>query len=352
MRTKRLLYVGIAYFFFSLTFSHAKTLEVIATSKFPINGIAITSKGRMFVSIPQWIDEPSPSVAEVFENGSIKAYPNNIWNAFDKKKSYQRFTNVNAVHVDHKDNLWVVDYAAPFWSDPIKGSQKLVKINTSENQVEKVYRFDEDILPEGAKLNDVRVDLNKQVAYISEFGIGALIVLDLPTGKARRLLHRHYSARAHPDVVTYFDGKPFSTAMLQLNDIELDNKGEYLYYQPTGGPILYRIKTKHLLNTSLNQRQLSDKVEVYSKSLTIGGITKDKNDTFYLGNVQDNAVTILKNGQVMGNLVQDDRLLWPDAMSVYKRYLYIPAPQLRLLPKFNNGEDKTRGQFKVYRYPL
>ncbi|MEH6443551.1 MAG: L-dopachrome tautomerase-related protein [Oceanospirillaceae bacterium] len=349
----KILYTFLATFLFcSLSQGNSEKLETVAQSQFAMNGVAITTDKRIFVSMPQWTDQPSPSVGEVMSNGNVIAYPGNQWNKHSPNDAYNRFSNVNAVHTDTNNNLWVVDYAAPFWTKPIKDSQKLVKINTSTNEVERVYRFAENILPTGAKLNDVRIDLNKKVAYISEFGIGALIVVDLNTGKARRLLDKHFSARAHPDVVTYFEGKPFRTDFLHLNDIELDNQGRHLYYQPTGGPVMYRINTDYLLDETLNADQLAQHVEVYSKSLTIGGITKDKNNRLFLGNVQDKAITIIKQGKIVGNLVQDDRLLWPDAMDVHDNYLYIPCPQLKLLAKMNDGISKVRGKFTVYRYPL
>ena len=332
--------------------SPASELEVVTTSKYPMNGVAITENGRIFVSMPQWTGEASPSVGEVLPNGEVKPYPGNKWNEFSSKDSYNRFSNVNAVHTDEDGNLWVVDYAAPFWGEIIKGSQKLVKVNTTTNTIERVYRFDDEILPPHAKLNDVRVDLSRGVAYISEFGVGALIVVDLDSGKSRRLLNKHFSARAHPDVVTYFNGKPFSTSFLHLNDIELDSQKEHIYYQPTGGPVMYRIKTEHLTNVKLTERELSDYVEVYSKSLTIGGITVDENDKFYLGNVQDKAITIIDDGKIEGNLIKSERILWPDAMDIHNDHLYIPCPQLRLLPKFNDGQDKTIGDFTLYRYKL
>jgi len=83
--------------------------------------------------------------------------------------------------------------------------------------------------------------------------------------------------------------------------------------------------------------------------MTIGGITRDAEGRLYLGSVQDNAIWVLDpvSGQKQ-MLLQDQRLLWPDAMSIdTDGYLYIPAPQLRLLPKFNDGSDRTRGDFST-----
>lgn len=329
-------------------------LQAVAVSPdFAMNGVTVTPGGRVFVSIPQWTATKSPAVAEILQDGSIQPYPGNSWNDFDVSKPMERFVNVNAVHSDGAGSLWVVDYAGPNFGPSIQGAQKLVQINLVTDQVERVYRFGDDVLPEGARLNDVRVDAQRGVAYLSEFGIGAIIVVDLETGKAFRALSQHYSTRAHPDVMTTFLGEPFRTDFLQVNDIELSVDGEMLYFQPTGGPILWQIPTAKLAEPAENA-ELEPSVTIAGKSMTIGGMTRDDNGLLYLGSVQDNAVWILdpQTGERQ-RLVQDARLLWPDAMSISSDgYLYIPAPQLRLLPKLNNGADRTRGDFTVYRMKL
>ena len=334
--------------------SLAAELEIVAHSPdFAMNGIAVTRNGRIFVSMPQWTSSVSPSVAEINGDGEIVPYPGNSWNDFDVAKAENCFMNVNAVHADGVGSLWVVDYAGPQFGPSIKGAQKLVRINLATNEVERVYRFDDRVLPEGAKINDVRVDVERGIAYISEFGVGAIIVLDIETGEAFRALDRHYSTRAHPDVVTRFDGKPFSTHFLHVNDIELSPDGSVLYYQPTGGPVLWKIPTAALVPES-DPTALMDQVEIVGKSMTIGGMTRDPQGKLYLGSVQDNGIWLLdpSTGHKR-QLIQDPRLLWPDAMSVsIEGYLYIPAPQLRLLPKFNDGADRTRGDFSVYRFKL
>ncbi|MBE1284430.1 MAG: hypothetical protein GJ676_14045 [Rhodobacteraceae bacterium] len=329
-------------------------LEIVATSPdLAMNGVAVTPGGRVFVSIPQWTEVKSPSVAEILKDGTIRPYPGNTWNEFDPSEPLNRFMNVNAVHSDGAGSLWVVDYAGPNFGPSIKGAQKLVQIDLTTNRVARVYRFGDDVLPEGARLNDVRVDAKRKTAYISEFGIGAIIVLDLETGEAFRALDRHYSTRAHPDVMTTFLGKAFRTDFLQVNDIELSASGETLYFQPTGGPILWEIPTAKLAEPAENAA-IESHISVAGKSMTIGGMTRDDDDLLYLGSVQDNAVwTMDANSGETQQLVQDDRLLWPDAMSISSDgYLYIPAPQLRLLPKLNEGVDRTLGDFTVYRVKL
>ncbi len=299
----------------------AQDLEVFAESEFPMNGIAISKSGRKFVSMPQWLDDKtSYSVAEITENGTIKPFPGGNWNTFNPTNKLTSFINVNSVFIDDENYLWVVDYAAPYFGEIVKGGQKVVKINLDTNSVERVYTFNDKILPNHAKLNDIRVDTRTQKAFISEFGVGALIVLDLKTGKSRRVLDQHYSTKAHPDVVSYFLGSPFRTNKLQVNDIELSNNGAYLFYQPTGGPILYRIKTKDLIDNTLTEREISQKVEVFSKSTTVGGVTIDKKDNVYLGAVETNSIIRIDKKGRSKEIIKNDNLLWPDAMDIYKKH--------------------------------
>jgi len=332
----------------------AADLEVVAqSSDYAMNGVAVTRDGRVFVSIPQWTDVASPSVAEIKDDGAITPYPGGRWNDYDPRRPMDRFVNVNAVHADGAGSLWAVDYAGPRFGPSIDGAQKLVRIDLATDQVVRTYRFDDAVLPDDARLNDVRVDAERGVAYISEFGVGAIIVLDIESGAAFRALDRHHSTRAHPDVETTFLGAPFRTDFLQVNDIELSPDGETLYYQPTGGPILWKIATE-ILRKPQSNAALEPHVAIAAKSMTIGGMTRDDDGLLYLGSVQDNAIwTIDPATAERAILLQDDRLLWPDAMSVsVDGDLYIPAPQLRLLPKLNDGVDRTRGDFAVYRVRL
>jgi len=288
----------------------AAELEIVASSPdFAMNGVAVTADGRIFVSIPQWTSTASPSVAEIVGDGAIAAYPGGDWNVFDPDDPMDRFMNVNAVHADGAGSLWAVDYAAPRFGPTIEGAQKLVRIDLETDEVARVYRFDDTVLPPGAKLNDVRVDAERGVAYLSEFGVGAIIVLDIDTGEAFRALDRHHSTRAHPDVATTFLGEPFRTDFLQVNDIELSEDGETLYFQPTGGPILWKIETERLAAPADNAT-LEPHIEVATKSMTIGGMTRDEDGTLYLGSVQDNAIWVFEpeSGETR-KLLADDRLL-------------------------------------------
>lgn len=143
------------------------------------------------------------------------------------------------------------------------------------------------------------------------------------------------------------------TASLQVNDIELSNDKKTLFYQATGGPVLWQIPTSVLRDDSISSRKLETYIDVYSKSLTIGGMTIDQDDNLYLGGIEDKAVIKISKNRKKEIFIQNKDLLWPDAMSIDRNnYLYIPCPQLKLLPKMNKGIDLTRKPFKVFKVKL
>ena len=126
--------------------------------------------------------------------------------------------NVQAAVVDADDNLWVLDPSNPDDQAPVITGIKLLKINLTTNQVERTYRF-EDLPRERTGLNDVRIDTQRQLAYLSDPVLAALVVLDLRTGKSRLALQGHKSTATEPGFVLRLDGqevkdktgKPFSS---------------------------------------------------------------------------------------------------------------------------------------------
>src|SRR5207237_959959 len=104
---------------------------------------------------------------------------------------------VQAVYIDANDMLWVVDPACPFMEQVVPGSVKLVQIDLTTNSIAKTYYLD-GVVSEKSYINDVRVDTERQVAYLTNSNEGGIVVVDLASGKARQLLQNHYSVKDDP----------------------------------------------------------------------------------------------------------------------------------------------------------
>lgn len=345
--------LGVISLIFPVHGTASKLVEV-ATSSRLWNGVAVSPKGRIFVSFPRWLEDDTISVGEILKDGSVQSFPNQDWNQWNVQRNpRERFVSVNAVFTDKQNNLWVVDTAAPRFGSVIPGGAKLVQIDLTTNQIKRVYPFNSQVAPKRSYINDVRI--HNGYAYLTESSLGAIIVLNLQSGQARRLLANHWSTKSDPSIVPVIEGKEFrnlkgEVPQLHANDVELSVDGTWLYFQPTYGPNLLRIRTEDLRNTSLSEQSLGARVEVVTRSRTLGGMTIDSNGTFYLSDIEGQAIMQLCPNGSMKELVRDTRLQWPDAPSIGPDgYLYVPVAQMHRMAMFNKGVDRTEKPFRLFR---
>src|SRR5436309_13796913 len=230
--------------------SAAELQEVVSFPDKQLTGVGVSIKsGRIFVNFPYWSDDHSISVTEIV-NGQPKAFLNDEWNTPGPAGSH--FVCVQSVVVDDQDNLWILDPAAPKMQEIVKGGPKLVKVDLTTNNVVQKIPFGEDVAPAKSYLNDVRIDTANGKAFITDSGKGAIIVVDLASGKSQRLLDDHKSTKPESGVKLVVDGKELvdqqkkSPPEIASDGIALDAKNGYLYYHALTGHTLYRIKTSYL----------------------------------------------------------------------------------------------------------
>ena len=187
------------------------------------------------------------------QDGSAKPFPDETWNRWDLKPETagKHLVCVQSVVVDANDALWVLDPAAPMLMSIVPGGPKLVKVDLKTNKVTRVIAFDPSVAKTHTYLNDVRFDNSKNFAYITDSGMGGIIVVDLGSGKAHRALDGDASVMPDKSVKIVIDGKPVlgptgETPAFHSDAIALSPDGEYLYYQPIAATTLYRVKTDAL----------------------------------------------------------------------------------------------------------
>ena len=217
-------------------------LQQVASFEHQVTGVSISKDGRIFVNFPRWTEDAPISVAEVTRDGQIKPYPDDEWNSWRNAMKNQmsagdHFVCVQSVVADAHGNLWVVDPAAPATAAVVQGGPKLVRIDLKANKVAQVIRFDETVAPQGSYLNDVRFSPDGRYAYLTDAGAkGALVVVDLQNGKARRVLHGHPSTQPEKDVVVKTDGQELRRpdgrgVEFAADSIALSPDGRTLYWK-------------------------------------------------------------------------------------------------------------------------
>ena len=124
--------------------------------------------------------------------------------------------------------------------------------------------FDETIAPARSYLNDVRVDTKSGHAFITESGVGAIVVVDLAKLAGSWLIilppKLNLERRLSSTDENYRPEDRQSTG-IHADGIAFDKEGGWLYYHPLTGETLYRINTEHLLDEALSSTQLGAKVE-------------------------------------------------------------------------------------------
>jgi sugar lactone lactonase YvrE len=354
MNTRLLL--AACTFLASAAFSHAAELQEVASfANQQVTGVGVSQKsGRVFVNFPLWSDDHLLSVAEIVD-GQPRPFPNEEWNKPGDPGSH--FVCVQSVVVDEEDNLWILDPAAPKMQEIVKGGPKLVKVDLRTNQVVQTIPFGEDIAPKKSYLNDVRIDTAANVAFLTDSGKGAIVVVDLKTGKARRLLEGHKSVEAEKDVKLTVDGKALinqetkSAPQIASDGIALDVKNGYLYYHALTARTLYRIQTAALIDANLSSSALESKVETVAQTPAPDGMLEAADGSIYLTDIEGSAIA---KWNVATNKVEpviaDKRLLWPDTLAWGPSgELYVTASQIQHMARFNSGKTTRTEPYKLWK---
>ncbi|MFT6533817.1 MAG: sugar lactone lactonase YvrE [Limimaricola cinnabarinus] len=299
-------------------------LEEVATFDHQVTGVTVTEDGRIFVNFPRWTEDAPISVAEVVD-GEVRPYPNEEWNSWRNARKNEispedHWVCVQSVVADGQGNLWVLDPAAPASSFIVPNGPKLVRIDLATDEVAQTIAFDTDVAPLGSYLNDVRFSPDGSYAYITDSGpADALIVVDLQSGEARRLLDDHPSVKADPEVLVEHEGEPIRrpdnrAVVFAADSIALSNDGETLYWKPLTGETLYSIPTAALENPELSADALAAEVIDEGEVGVTDGLWIDEEDRLYLSAVEEDAVKV-REDQEITTLIEDDRLRWPDTFS-------------------------------------
>jgi sugar lactone lactonase YvrE len=305
-------------------------LEEVASSKKLWTGVAVSQENRIFVNYPRWSPDVDVSVAEVISEDSVIPYPDDTWNSWTTESPPGNiFVCVQSVYIDKNNNLWILDPANPYFQGVVSGGAKLLKVDLTTDQVVQTYTFDENVAPKESYLNDIRIDTDRNIGYLTDSGLGGIIVIDLSTGKSRRLIDDHGSTKAE-DISLTIEGKPFNF-IVHSDGLALDPENVYLYYQALTGRNLYRIKTEYLRNADLSAQELAGKVEWVTESGASDAIEFDNAGNLYFTSIELNAIRKYTPQGKLEVVVQDDMLKWPDSFSITADgTIYLTTSQLHL----------------------
>ena len=295
-------------------------------ARFPtqqITGVAATADGRLFVNLPRWTVDVPVSVGEV-KNGQITPFPSAEWNAWRNVKPLSpadHFICVQSVVADGRGNLWVLDPAAPGQQGPVPGGAKLVRIDLKSNAVAQVITFRPDVAIPGSYLNDIRFSPDGRFGYLSDSGIrGALVTVDLQSGRAWRVLDGHPSTQVEQGVVPQADGRELRRPdarepKFAADGIALSPDGATFYWQALTGRTLYSLPTS-VMQDQAGSAQAGDRVSKVATTHVADGFWIDARGRFYITDPEHESVQVAdRPGAALRTLARDPAMRWPDSFA-------------------------------------
>ena len=327
----------------------AQEFEVVAElpATTPPGNIAVGPDGRIFFSVHEFYGQPL-KVVELLSDGTTRPYPNEDWAYAPTDHNDHGLYGVLGLNVDAQGILWMLDTSAQ------DRAGRLVAWNTQTEQLHKVIYLAAPIIKAGSFLNDLAIDLKHQAIYIADTGLSAIIVVDLKTGNSRRVLEVSIVTQAE-NIDMVIEGKTVELggqpARLGVNPITIDHRNDYVYFGAMTGTQLYRVSTENLLNRSLNDTELLQRVEFFASKPISDGITIDNAGNVYITSITDNSIGMATPAGEYKTLVTDTALAWPDGFATAADgYIYATINELHRSPALNNGENRSQRLFKVIKF--
>ena len=330
-------------------------------------GVTVSEQGRLFVNFPQWGDNAPFSVSEI-RDGKVVPYPDQAINTPDQKAPARHFISVQSVVADGQGRLWVLDTAAPKFSAPQPGGVKLVAIDLKNNKVVKTLVFPAHVILPSTYVNDMRFDFRtgkEGTVYVTDSSVsgpGAIIVMDIATGKATRRLDGDVSTSADKRFIPTVEGeamlargadgtaKPFGVAS---DGIALSPDGQTLYFSPLSSRHLYAVPTRLLRDEHVTEAQLSAAVLDMGEKGASDGLEADANGAVYASDYEHNGIRKRLADGTWQTIVHDPRAIWPDTLSIGPDgYLYFTANQLNRQAGFHGGKDLRTKPYSLFRVKI
>ncbi|OBZ97154.1 hypothetical protein ADU59_05650 [Pararhizobium polonicum] len=315
------------------------------------NQIALTTSGDMFFGLPRYPDyDQTPSLAKRGSDGKPVAFPGNGWNEWKPgDDGRESFVYVNSIHIFKDNTVWVVDQGAlradsypPELSEPRPGAQKLVQLDPDTGAVLQVLRFDESILPRGAKMNDLRV--YGEHIYVTDSGLGALIYHNLKSGQTLRRMSGFPQMQAKEDPKL----QQGNHKTPKIDMIEVSQDGEWVFAAAPTGPFI-KVKASAVRDPSIDDEALASQVVEHAAIARSGGCALDTNGNLYLSELDNKRVTVLTPDGLTAVVTSDEEFISPDGSFISAdRKLYIPVTQSRRTRLFGNKQDMVKRPWKIY----
>ena len=324
---------------------NASALEEVLSYSEPVGNVAVNRDGRIFFTVhPE--SRPKGNKLLEYVRGAAVPFPSGAAQG-------ELFDTVLGIAIDRYNRLWTIDHG----NHGLR-SARIVAIDLDTNEVLRNQALSPEIAPMGSFLQDLQVSADGNTIVIADASFWrkspAIIVYDVETGDARRVLESHASVAAE-DYMIRNNGRDmeFLGGIVALrggiDGIALGPK--WLYYGAISGSGLYRVRLRDLRDRSLPPGQLANRVERVSDKPLSDGMSIDDEGNIYITDIEHNSIFIAGPGRVPRTLIRSPEIRWPDALSFGPGgYLYVADSALAELILQSREHIEASGPYRIFRF--
>ena len=213
---------------------------------------------EIYVTVPRWLPGIPSTLNKVIVNETcditgttctsvslLQPYPMPLYNSTAPSK----IKYVQSMEIDYHGVMWILDVGRLNIADPdrsTEGPASLVLWDMKNNhQIGNIYVFPPEVAPHNSTfLNDLMVDVPNQVAYISDSGNGAIVIVDMK----KRVSVRFHGASTKRDPAYQYkvEGWNYGNETMETpaDGIALTPDRKWLYYCPCQGTELWKVETR------------------------------------------------------------------------------------------------------------
>lgn len=339
-------------------------VQIIASMTAPDpSGIAVVD-GRLFLTFPKHDGDHTGPVLAEWREGHLLPFPSAAFSAASTGLPQTRLISPHGMTTDTAGNLWVID-DGKIKGHPIPpGGAKVVGFNPATGQVIANIVLNDALRPQ-SHMNDLRIDLThgaKGMAYITDSsfdGHPALVVVDLATGRQRRVLENTVSVLPDTGYQTVLDGRVLHYDPAHptfpaggADGITLSSDSSRLYYAPLASRRLYSLPTDKLADFAVNSAQLASSVVDEGEKGAADGLATDPWNRIYITAADHDAVFRRNPDGTYELIASDPRFVWPDGIFADRQAVYVVLGQWSRLPRLHDGQDMRKPPYLVAKMPI
>lgn len=329
----------------------ASQLEKVADLPTPPGNIAVSASGRVFFTLhpearPDW------SVVE-WVNGEMQPWPNRSFQTGDNEARH--FQDVLSIRIDRQNRLWALDNGGHGIGQP-----RLLAFDLDSKEIVHQFDFSSDLAGIGSHLNDFQVSPDGLTVYIAEASFfaktPALIVYDVTTKTANRLLDTHYSTIAEyfiPQVQgRWMEAFGLVSIRPGVDSIGMTRDGQWLYFSAVTAQWFYRLPTALLRQPDVTDEMLEAALVKVGPKTMSDGITLDDEGRIYISDPEHSAILRMSSDGNMETLFTDDRLRWPDGFSFGPDgWVYVTCSALHQVIGLPASSLADNAPYQIWRFP-